>query len=150
MAKQTAITNQKEINKDVNVAPVSPEELKKRKHEADRKRGNQKVKCKFVNHLASGAPVHFTFRKWKGDPITKHSYYDGEVAYVSRDVIKHINRNARYPVHRHATDAKGRPSSKIGRYIQRYSFYPMEFTDTSDPDSADMVPSPDIVTIENV
>lgn len=150
MAKQTAITNQKEINKDVNVAPVSSEELKKRKYEADRKRGHQKVKCKFVNHLASGAPISFTFRKWKGDPIEKHSYYDGEVAYVSRDVIKHINRSARYPVHRYATDAKGRSSSKIGSYVQRYSFYPMEFTDTSDPDSADMIPSPDIVTIESV
>lgn len=99
------------------------------------------------NHECPGGMVEFMFRKWKGDPITKYSFNDGQVARIPLGVARHLNSNCWYPVHAQAQDAEGRSSYKIGRKVRRFGFQSLDFLDENDLNSYGSADT-SLVTIE--
>lgn len=125
------------------MAQAKPAEKKKANIKYLRDKDRELVKGIFVNHEKSGAPLKFVYYGYEGDPIEKYTLEDGHVYSLPLGVARHINTNTSYPVHAYTTDENGKPVSKIGKKIRRFSFQSLEFTDIEG------VPT-DLVTIEAV
>jgi len=111
--------------------------------ERDAKR--KKVKGIFHFHEVPNGYMEFVFREFKGDPIKKYKFFDGQVYEIPLGVAQHLNKNGWYPVHKHAFDENDRPSVKIGKKIRRFSFQSLDFVDTKEFD----VPA-DLITVEKI
>jgi hypothetical protein len=95
----------------------------------------------FRNHEIPGTSVTFPFRKYKQDHVKEYTLQDGQVYELPRMVATHLNNNCQYTIHKHATDENGKPIAIVGTKIQRFSFYPTDFSDVG----AD-TPKIDIIT----
>lgn len=116
---------------------------KNSKRDSQWERDHAMVRGVFKNFELSGAPVTFSFHKYKGDPISRYTLTDGDTFELPHMVVQHINENCRYPVNEFATSPDGKPSHKIGKWVQRYGFYSTDF-------KVDAAPKPQILTVENV
>jgi hypothetical protein len=108
---------------------------KKRDYDYQRDKEREMVSGIVKNHECPGGTIEFVFRKWKGDPITKYSFFDGQVARVPLGVARHLNNNCWYPVHAATQDKDGKESYKIGRKVRRFGFQSLEFLDQNDLNS---------------
>lgn len=113
----------------VQVAPKTKKQLHEERLRKLWEEDSKMVRGIFRNHEIPGGNVMFPFRKYKFDPVKEYTLNDGEIYELPRMVASHINNNCSYPVHKHATDDKGRPVAIVGSRVQRYSFYPTEFAD---------------------
>lgn len=111
------------------VAPKSKKQLHEERLRKLWEEDSKLVRGIFRNHEIPGGNVMFPFRKYKFDPVKEYTLNDGEIYELPRMVATHINNNCSYPVHKHATDDKGKPVAIVGSRVQRYSFYPTEFAD---------------------
>jgi len=118
----------KNLPKDTTIDPSL--QKKDWKHKRDEER--QLVTGIIKNYECPGGCVEFVFRKWKGDPIEKFSFIDGQVVKIPLGVARHLNTNCYYPVHALSQDKDGKPSYKVGRKIRRYGFQSLEFLDEND------------------
>jgi hypothetical protein len=97
------------------------------KWEKERIRDRQLVKGIFRFHEVPGGTLHFSYLKYKGDPIDKHSLTDGEVYTLPLGVARHLRTSGWYPVHRYIMDEKGHSLKAVGQKIKRYTFEPLDF-----------------------
>lgn len=114
------------------------------KYQADKDR--ELVKGIFRFFEAPGGNLSFVYCGHKGDVPTRYDLVDGEIHSLPLGVAKHLNKNGWVPVHAHQRDKDGKPSVKIGKKIQRFTFESLEFVD----DEELYENNPDIVTIEKV
>lgn len=111
-----------------------------------RERDRETVKGRFKYYDCPGGEMKFAFKKYKQDPIEKYSLVDGQIYVLPIGVIKHLNKDCFYTVHKHAIDKDGRPIQVIGQKIQRCEFIPMEFVDTEDLSPSGV----EIVTVQHI
>lgn len=116
---------------------------KNSKRDANWERDHTMVRGVFKNFELPGAPVSFSFHKYKGDPIARYTLTDGDTFELPHMVVRHINDNCRYPVNEFATGHDGKPSHKIGKWVQRYGFYSTDF-------NFDDAPRPQILMVEGI
>lgn len=135
----------KEMPKDTTVD--IQEQQKKKNFAYLRDKEREMVTGIAKNYECPGGVIEFMFRKWKGDPIAKYSFLDGQVCRIPLGVARHLNTNCWYPVHAQAQDSNGRPSYKIGKKVRRFGFQSLEFLDEHDLDSYGSVDT-SLVTIE--
>ena len=77
-----------------------------------------------------GGSVTLSYRKYPGEPIAKHTFEDGRQYTISLGLARHLNSNCAWPVSAHAIDPlTDRPSSKIGKWVHRFSFSSTEYSD---------------------
>jgi len=131
---------------EIPIEPIPVIKTKKQLHEERMHKlwveDSKLVRGIFRNHEIPGTSVTFPFRKYKQDPVKEYSLMDGQVYELPRAVAEHLNSNCQYTIHKHATDENGRPIAVVGTKIQRFSFYPTDFT------SIDVgVDKPDIITV---
>lgn len=95
--------------------------------ELKRLKDRELVRGKFIFHEVPGGEMGFMFRKYKKDPLEKHSMIDGQIYTVPRGVAHHLNTNCWYPSYTFKYDENKRPSTSIGEKIRRVSFQSLEF-----------------------
>jgi hypothetical protein len=111
-----------------------------------RDKDREKIKGRFKYYECPGGRMKFVFKKYKQDPIEKYDLMDGEITTLPLGVIKHLNKDCFYTIHKHATDKDGNAIQVIGQKIQRCEFIPMEFVDIED-----LSPSgTEIVTVQHL
>jgi hypothetical protein len=98
----------------------------KKSWELERQRDRKMVRGKFLFHEIPGGEMTFNFYKYKGDPIEKYTFKDGEIYTIPLGVAKHLNTIGT-PVHEHAQDENGLPLMKIGSFERRCTFQSLEF-----------------------
>lgn len=114
------------------------------KYQADKDR--EKVKGIFKYYEVPGGGVSFVYKKYKGEPIERYDFVDGQVYTVPLGVAKHLNKNGWYPQHEHAVDKDGKPMVRISKKIRRFGFQSLEFVDDADLYEQDS----EIVTVESL
>jgi len=128
--------------------PVEPPppviKSKRQLHEEDMHRrwveDSKLVRGIFRNHEIPGTSVTFPFRKYKQDAVKEYTLMDGQIYELPRAVATHLNNNCQYTIHKHATDENGKPIAIVGTKIQRFSFYPTDFSDVnSDTPKIDII-----------
>ena len=103
----------------------------------------RKVKGIFKNNEVQGAPVSFSFQRYKEIPLETYTFEDGVMYEVPYMIAHHLNNNGWYPVYQHIEEGDGKFRQKMGRKIQRFNFIPLDFIDESSLDK-------DIITVENI
>lgn len=101
------------------------------------------VKGMFKNTELPGAPLSFTFLKYKEVPVKTYTFEDGGTYEVPYMIANHINNNCWYPVYKTFDDGDGKFRQKIGQKVQRFSFIPLDFMEELDT-------SNDILTVEHI
>jgi hypothetical protein len=134
------------LHKDL-VMMAQEKSVKKEQKKLDTKslrdRNREKVRVMFKFDEAPGQTLSFVFREFKEDPIERYDLVDGQVYSLPLGVVKHINKNMYYPVHRHIKNEDGTSSMKIGTKVRRASCQSLEFIDVED-----IGVTPDIATVE--
>jgi len=97
-----------------------------------RDKDREKVRGIFHYHEVPGGRMSFVFKAYKEDPVEKYDLIDGQIYTLPLGVARHLNKNVSYPVHAHAQDETGLPSTKIGEVVRRTSFQSLEFLDIED------------------
>jgi hypothetical protein len=116
-----------------NKAPMTPEmEAVKANMEFQRKKERELVRGKFIFHEVPGGIMEFNFKKYKGDPLEKFSFNDGEIYTIPLGVARHLNTNCKYPSYTFSQDSNGRPKVGVGEWVRRCSFQSLEFVDIED------------------
>jgi hypothetical protein len=110
------------------VAPKTKKQLHEERMHKLWLEGSKMVRGMFRNHEIPGTGVTFPFRAFKQDPVKEYTLNDGQIYELPKAVAQHINNNCQYTIHKHATDDNGKPIAVVGTKIQRFSFYPTEFT----------------------
>jgi hypothetical protein len=101
------------------------------------------VKGIFKNNELPGAPLKFSFLKYKEVPLESYYFEDGKVYEVPYMIAHHLNNNCSYPIYQHVEEGDGKFRQKIGRKVQRFSFVPLDFIDESSLGR-------DIITVQNI
>ena len=83
-----------------------------------------------------GGEMKFPFRKWKGDTLATYEFVDGEVKTIPRMVAEHLNNNCKYPIYKAGKDNSGKAIDVIDRYVHRFSFQSLDFSNTNGYDAA--------------
>jgi hypothetical protein len=123
-----------EVNSSIEEAPIKKEvkEIDKNNLKYMRDKDREMVRGKFIFHEVPGGGMEFNYKAYKGDQIEKYEMVDGQIYTIPLGVAKHLNQNLWYPVHAHATDENGKPSTKISQKIRRCSFQSLEFVDVEE------------------
>ena len=127
---------QEKINKD------APKQSLNYQRDKDR----EKVKGIFRFYEVPGGSMSFVFKMYKGDPVERFDFFDGQVYTIPLGVAKHLNKNGWYPIHTHAVDENGKPTMKIGQKVRRFGFQSLEFVDIEDLSIGDK----QIITVEHI
>ena len=110
-------------------------------------RDHKMVKAKFINHESQGATLRFNFMKYHDCSERPYVFKDGEVYDIPLMIYEHINNNCRYQIHHYEVDeSTAMPTKRIGRFIPRFSFIPLLYTD----ETVQSGPSQDIITVESL
>jgi hypothetical protein len=136
-------------------AAAQPEEIlspaararrdEKLKEEAFREKYSRLVRGRFRFYESPGGTLKFNLgQMFKGDPVKKWIFKDGEVREIPYGVARHLIDNGWYPVHTFAQDENGNPNMRIGEKIQRFGFEPLDFIDVEGR------PLQELVTVERV
>ena len=133
------------IESNISVTEKSPmvKPKKDTKRDSQWEKDHAMVRGVFKNFELPGAPVTFSYCKYKGDSIRSYTLTDGDSFELPYMVVKHINDNCRYPVNEFSTGPDGKPSHKIGKWVQRYGFFSTDFMH-------DEAPRTQILTVENI
>lgn len=97
-----------------------------------RDKDRETVKGRFKYYDCPGGEMKFCFKKYKQDPIEKYALVDGQIYTLPIGVIKHLNKDCFYTIHKYATDKDGNAIQVVGQKVQRCEFIPMEFVDIED------------------
>lgn len=84
------------------------------------------------NYECPGGMIEFVYKKYKGDPVEKYSFMDGEVCKIPLGVARHMNKDCWYPVHANSMDENGKNMVKVGSKVRRFGFQSLEFLDDND------------------
>lgn len=124
----------KNLNTVVDMAPKidSGEKKPKVNLKYQRDKDREPVKGIFRFYEVPGGSVSFNYRAYKEDEVERYDLVDGQVYTLPLGVAKHLNKNGKYPIHKHITDETGKPIMKIGQYIRRFGFQSLEFVDIDD------------------
>lgn len=99
-----------------------------------------KVRAIFRNLETPGANITFTFGTTRD--MTTYFMEDGKIYTVTLELLEHLNKGCRYPVHAWRVNEDGTKSSVIGKNVRRFSMQPVEFVDPKyykDWDESEMV-----------
>lgn len=110
------------VTKPLNTRKLTSEEIRKM-----REKDHKTVKGIFRCYEPRGGSFTFSFKKYKGDPVEKHTLVDGQTYELPLMVAKHLNNNCWYPRHSYVLDASGHPSVGQGKKVKRCSFESLEF-----------------------
>lgn len=134
------------INKNRNPDDVRLTTAWKKQYE----RNHKIVKARFINHESPGGTLNCIFARYPDcSDCSKSmvSYKDGEVYDITLMMYEHINNDCRYPVHHYEVDEyTQQPTKKVGRFIPRFSFVPMLYTD----ETMQSGPNVDLITVESL
>lgn len=137
----------KDIEKEVTNPAVVTRKTKAREVAEKMKKQIEKdtriVKGMFKNEELPGAPLSFSFLKYKEVPLKTYTFEDGKAYEVPFMIASHINNSCWYPVYKTFDDGDGRFRTKVGQKVRRFSFIPLDFI--SDFDMGN-----DIITVENI
>jgi len=127
------------------ISDVKKKKIKtKSKKELEIEKDTKIVKGVFRYTEIPGGTMKFSFRKYKEVPLKSYSLVDGQIYELPYMVAKHISNNCSYPIHRYMQDDNGNVHTKVGQKVSRCRFEPLDFIDTSDYDS------PNIITVERI
>lgn len=105
----------------------------KTKLDQQKKRDRELVKGVFKNFEAPGAPLRFSFKKYKDDQVQSYEFYDNHIYTIPRMVAMHLNNNCWYPEYEYL---KGEDKTKdiygVKKKVKRYGFQSLEFMDLED------------------
>lgn len=87
------------------------------------------VKGRFHYQECPGAPLKFSYKKYKGEKSKTYTLVDGKTYEVPRGIAKHLALNGSYRQLEHSTDMDGNQILIKGRKITRYSFESLGFFD---------------------
>ncbi len=143
------------VNDAVNLTPSQREDAKKNlKKKRDKYR--EKVRGKFLFFEVPGGTLPFVYREFKGDPIEKYQFTDGEVYEIPLGVARHLNMNGHYPEYGYVPQEAGVQASiyngfgqyaaRITRKVHRFAFQSLQFLDVDDLPTVNS----QIVTVETV
>jgi hypothetical protein len=97
--------------------------------EAERKRDARLVKGIYQCHEPVGGSVEFSFKAYRGDPVTRYAFQHGKEYTIPLAVAKHLNNNCNYPVYSEILAPDGLRTNEIGKRVQRFNFI-QPFDDT--------------------
>ena len=117
--------------KDIDIGmkkKYSTEERKKNSDliEEERKKDSKLVKGVFKNLECPGGDVEFAFKQYKGEPIRKYRFLDGEEAEIPLGVAKHINQ-CKYKRSKHLVDVNGNKMIGADKPVERYQFVSTDY-----------------------
>lgn len=92
---------------------------------------NETVRGMFRYYEVPGASFKFVYRK-NGGPVQKYEFQDGEVYDIPRCVAEHLNTNCWYPIHTYQQDEDGRPSTRVGKRVNRVGFHSLDYMGASE------------------
>jgi hypothetical protein len=107
------------------------------KYQRDKDR--ELVKGIFRYYEVPGGMMSFMYRAYKEDPVEKYDLVDGGVYTLPLGVAKHLNKNAKVPVHSYQVDENGKPIARVGEKISRVGFQSLEFVDVEELANAEPV-----------
>lgn len=99
----------------------------KKRWDSLREEERKMVKGKFIFNECPKAILHFSFRKYKGDPIKKYSMRDGEVYEVPLVLARHLNNNCHFPSYTYKRSERGDHFSTVSENIRRTTFQSLDF-----------------------
>lgn len=117
-----------------------------KKIEQERATNRKIVKGKFMFYEVPGGELRFSYRGYAKDPVEHYRLVDGEIYELPLGVARHLNNNGFYNIHTHCVDENGKPSTKIGKRVDRFGFQSLEFSD----DLSLHAGRADIVTVEQL
>lgn len=119
------------------------------KYQRDKDR--EMVKGIFRFYEVPGGSMSFNFKKYKGDPVERYDFIDGQVYTIPLGVAKHLNQNGNYPVHKYLKDESGNVSMRVGQKVNRFGFQSLEFMDIDDlPHNTDPIVTVDQVSSDKI
>jgi len=127
-SKQETLTK----DKTIITQETDPRKLKEKKIEELREKDSTPVRGIFRNLEVKGAPLTFSFRKYKKDPVQTYTLQDENIYTLPLGVVKHLNNDCWYPQHEHTVTADGKPAISIKKKVRRFSFSPLDFVDESE------------------
>jgi len=102
---------------------VSPDEIEKMRKDA-----NKMVKGVFRCHEPRGGSVTLVWREYKGDPMRRWTFQDGQEYEIPKGLAKHLNSNCKYYKHSHILGPDGNPLvDQKGKEVSRMNFESLEF-----------------------
>ena len=104
-------------------------EKKKPNYNYMRDKDRESVKGVFRFFEVPGGTMSFVYKAYKGEPVQRFDFIDGQIYTVPLGVAKHLNKNGWYPVHSFMQDEHGNYSQKIGQRVRRFGFQSLEFMD---------------------
>jgi hypothetical protein len=81
----------------------------------------------FKNLECPNGCLKFSQRKYKGEPVHEYLLWDGKEYELPLYVAKYLNNNCAYPVHAASIDSDGKPTSTIGKMVNRFAFISTDF-----------------------
>lgn len=118
---------EQKIDQKTQKTDIKPQNLK---YQQDKDK--EMVKGIFRFYEVPGGGMGFVYKKYKGDPVERYDFVDGQVYTIPLGVAKHLNKSGWYPVHQYALNDEGKPTMKIGQKVRRYGFQSLEFIDIDD------------------
>lgn len=95
---------------------------KEHRWEEQRKAESRLVKGVFQCHEPRGGSVKFSFKKFKGDPVTVYELWDGRTYEIPLAVAKHLNENCNYPIYSEILGKDGLRTQEVSKKVQRFNF----------------------------
>lgn len=92
------------------------------------KKDAEMVKGVFKDYEVPGGNLSFSYRKYKGEDITRYDMIDGHVYTIPRGVAKHLNSSCWYPEYDHIK-GEGSTNYAIKKKVHRFGFQSLEFMD---------------------
>jgi len=114
---------------EILINPTAESRSKKVDIEKLRRRDNRIVKGRFVNFLYPGSVKSMMYRAYKGDPVVKYSFRDGEIYEIPFGLARHINNDVGEKESEYLLDAAGRPSKLANRRKRTCAFESLDFID---------------------
>jgi len=114
----------------IGVAGVTPNKKRASHEEIEkiRKDANKMVKGVFRCHEPRGGEITLVWREYKGDPIRRWTFKDGQEYEIPKGLAKHLNSNCGYHKHGHILGPDGNPSvDQKNKYVSRMNFESLEF-----------------------
>lgn len=94
---------------------------------------SQMVKGIFRNNEIEGGTLSFVYKAYKGQPVERYDFTDGETYTIPLGVAKHLNKNIWYPIHAYTMKENGTPVKQLGKKVHRCVFQSLEFLDMDEP-----------------
>ena len=109
-----------------------------------KERDSKLVRGKFKFYEQPGGILNMSFAlPFLGERPKQYALKDGEIMEIPKALAEHLQNKGKYPVHSHMLDENGKPTQRVGQWVDRFDFFEIGSI-------VEKLPTKRIITVENI